>query len=229
MAADEKAEAGLTASLAPSVVADELGIGFAWVIVELAPDGILVSDDDGRIMMANRQVEELFGYDRDALVGAQVESLLPTRLRRAHEAHRANYVTAPALRPMGAGLELFGCRADGSEFPIEISLSPAATEHGIATVVVIRDVTEQRALEHAARTASALDRDDRIAADLHDRVIGHIFGCGLTVASILGRNQLDERVAQELHGVIDELDTAVQQIRNTVFARLEHPGPKRAT
>lgn len=224
MTADERSEAGLTPSPKSSVAPDELGIGFAWVIVELAPDGILVSDDDGRIMMANRQVEELFGYNRDALVGAQVESLLPTRLRRAHEAHRANYVTAPVPRPMGAGLELFGSRADGSEFPIEISLSPAATERGIVTVVVVRDLTEQRALEHAARTASARDRDDRIAADLHDRVIGHIFGCGLTLASVLGRNQLDDRIAEELHRVIDELDTAARQIRNTVFARLEY-GP----
>jgi len=230
MAIDDDPEAGLTASLGSSSAADGLGIGFAWVIVELAPDGILVSDDDGRIMMANRQVEELFGYNRDALIGAQVESLLPTRLCRVHETHRANYVAAPALRPMGAGLELFGRRADGSEFPIEISLSPAATERGIATVVVIRDVTEQRALEHAARTASAHARDDRIAADLHDRVIGHIFGCGLTLASVLGRNQLDDRIAQELHGVIDELDTAVQQIRKTVFARLEaNPDTTQAT
>ncbi len=224
MPSDQNPEIGRSPSPKSSLGADELGIGFAWVIVELAPDGILVSDDDGRIMMANRQVEELFGYNRDVLLGARVESLLPTRLRRAHEAHRANYVAAPALRPMGAGLELFGRRADGSEFPIEISLSPVATDHGIATVVIIRDVAEKRALEHAARSASAHDRNVRVAADLHDRVVGHIFGCGLTLASVLGRNQLDDRIALELHGVIDELDTAVREIRNTVFARLER-GP----
>jgi two-component system, NarL family, sensor histidine kinase DevS len=222
MAAEENPDDALTASADVSGTAEGLGIGFAWVIVELAPDGILVSDNDGRIMMANRHIEELFGYKRDTLVGAPVESLLPARLRRTHVTHRARYVTAPTLRPMGVGLELFGCHADGSEFPIEVSLSPVATEQGVATVVVIRDVTEQRALEREAREASALDHDERIAADLHDRVIGHLFGCGLTLASVLGRNQLDDRIAEQLHGVIDELDTAVQQIRNAAFARLAH-------
>ena len=201
--------------------ADMLGIEFAWVIVELAPDGILVGDEDGRIMMANRHIETLFGYSNDALVGMQVEQLLPPRLRHTHETHRARYVSAPALRPMGAGLELFGCHADGSEFPIEVSLSPAATDRGIATVVVIRDVTEQRNLERAARTASTLENHERIAADLHDRVIGHLFGCGLTLASIIGRSQLDDHIVEQLHAVVDQLDAAVKQIRDTVFARLE--------
>ena len=201
--------------------AKALGIGFAWVIVELAPDGILVTGDDGRILLANRHIEALFGYHRDTLVGAHVESLVPRRLRHVHEAHRASYVTAPAIRAMGAGLELFGCRADGTEFPIEISLSPAATEHGPATIVVIRDVTEQRALEHSARTLSKLDNDDRIARDLHDQVIGHLFGCGLTLASVLGRHDLDPHITEQLHDVIDELDHAMRHIRDTVFATVE--------
>ena len=184
-------------------------------------DGILVTDDDGRILLANHHIEALFGYGRYTLVGTHVEALLPHHLRAAHETHRANYVRAPALRPMGVGLELFGRHADGSEFPIEVSLSPAVTDTGIATVVIIRDVTEQRTTEHAARIATARDNDDRIASDLHDRVIGHLFGCGLTIASVIGRNQLDDRIVGQLHAVVDELDTAVKHIRDTVFARVE--------
>jgi len=199
-----------------------LGDGFAWAIVELAPDGIVVSDDDGRILMANRQVEDLFGYDRDTLIGAQVESLLPARFRHAHVTHRSRYGTAPATRTMGAGLELFGCHADGSEFPVEVSLSPVATGQGRATIVVIRDVTDQRALERAARESLAFDENERIGADLNDRVIGHLFGSALTLASIVGRHELDRGIAERLHDVIDELDEAVREIRSTVFARLGH-------
>lgn len=199
-----------------------LGEAFAWTIVELAPDGIVVSDDDGRILMANRQVEDLFGYDRDALIGTQVESLLPARLRYAHVTHRSHYVTAPATRAMGAGLELLGCHANGSEFPVEISLSPVAIGQGLATIVVIRDVTEQRALERAARKTLALDENERIGADLNDRVIGHLFGSALTLASIVSRHELDRGIAERLHDVIDELDEAVREIRSTVFARLGH-------
>jgi PAS domain S-box-containing protein len=196
-------------------------VGFAWVIVEHAPDGILVSDNDGRIVMANRQVETLFGYDRDSIVGAPVETLLPERLRRAHGTNRARYANAPALRPMGTGLELFGRRADGSEFPIEVSLSPTATDSGPATVVIIRDVTHQRALERAAQAAVALDRNERDASELHDRVISHLFGSAMGLASVLGRNRLDEEDKRRLQDVIEELDTAVRTIRQTVFARLE--------
>jgi PAS domain S-box-containing protein len=172
--------------------------------------------------MANKQVEALFGYERDTLIGEPVETLLPMRLRAAHEAHRVDYATAPTMRPMGAGLRLFGRQADGSEFPIEISLSPIAADHGIATVVVIRDVSQQRDLERAAQAGFALADHERIAAELHDRVIGHLFGSALALASILGRNTLDDHITDRLHGVIDELDTATSEIRNTVFEHLSH-------
>jgi PAS domain S-box-containing protein len=206
-----------------------LGIGFAWAIVELAPDGILVSDDDGRILMANRQVEDMFGYDRDRLVGAHVESLLPVRVRETDRAHRSKYVDAPATRPMGVGHNLLGLHADGSEFPVEISLSPIAADLGTATVVVIRDVSQQQARERAERATSVTDEDERIAAELHDRVIGHLFASGLTLASVLGTHQLDDGIAARLRDVIDELDAAAQEIRKIVFARLGHdPGTPRS-
>ena len=207
---------------AAPIASNALGADFAWVIVELAADGILVSDDDGRIMAANRHIEALFGYDRDELIGARVETLLPHRHRGAHETHRASYTAAPALRPMGVGLQLFGCHADGSEFPIEVSLSPAATEQGIATVVIIRDVTQQRELELAARDTSALEQSEQIAAELHDRVISRLFSSGLTLGSILSRSDLDDHLQHQLGEVIDELDTAVREIRNTVFGTEGH-------
>ena len=118
------------------LAANELGIGFAWQIVDLAPDGMLVTDPEGRIVMANRQAEALFGHDRGALVGTPVDSLLPPQLRRVHERHRRSYRAAPSVRPMGSRLELSGYRADGSEFPIDVSLSPAFTEDGLAVTVV---------------------------------------------------------------------------------------------
>ena len=124
-----------------------LGIGFAWVIVDLAPDGILVSDEDGEIVMANRQVEDMFGYPRQTVVGTHVESLLPIESRPVHRVHRARYRDAPRTRAMGAGLELFGRHADGTEFPVEISLSAVAADHGPVTVAVIRDLRRQRARE----------------------------------------------------------------------------------
>jgi PAS domain S-box-containing protein len=193
-----------------------LGVGFAWTIVELAPDGILVCDDGGQILMANRHVESLFGYHREALVGSRVERLIPAQFRRSHEGHRASYVAAPALRSMGRGRDLWGCRADGSEFPVEISLSPAATDHGIATVVVIRDVSDQRAAERDARTAVVCDEEARIGTEMYDQVISHLFGCGLTLASVR-TTQLDEAVDERLRGVVETLDTAIREIRNSVF------------
>jgi len=198
----------------------EIGPDFAWAIIELAPDGILVSGDDGRILTVNRQIEELFGYRREALIGARVDDLLPARLRDVHEAHRAAYAAAPASRSMGIDLDLWGCRADGSEFPIEVSLSPAATAHGVATVVVVRDISDRRALERAARTADVLDQNERLAAVMHDRVVHHLFACGLTLASVLARNELDAMVTERLNDVIDELDVSVQEMRHVVFEGL---------
>jgi PAS domain S-box-containing protein len=127
-------------------------------LVDAAPDGIVMADENGRILFANRQAEDLFGYERRELLGRSVDDLLPEQLRQVHGAHRTRYRAEPRLRSMGAGLMLFGRRADGAEFPVEISLSPLRSDDGLRVVAVVRDVTERL-------LAEAVDREVRNALD----------------------------------------------------------------
>jgi PAS domain S-box-containing protein len=131
-------------------------------LVDAAPDGILLVDEKGDVLFANRQVDELFGVASHDLVGRSVDVLLPDRLRQVHRAHRTRYRAEPRRRSMGAGLLLHGRRADGSDFPVEISLSPLDTEDGLRVVAVIRDVSERveaDARERAVREALDATRD----------------------------------------------------------------------
>ncbi|MBI4445760.1 MAG: PAS domain S-box protein [Acidobacteria bacterium] len=120
-------------------------------IFESAPDVVLVVDKEGRIARVNAQAEKMFGYNRDELIGQTVEILIPQRFAARHVAHRSNYLLEPRLRPMGAGLDLYGRRKDDTEFPVDLMLSPLDTDEGAFALAVVRDITERKRAEEKFR------------------------------------------------------------------------------
>jgi protein-histidine pros-kinase len=122
-------------------------------LLEAAPDAIVITEQDGRIAIVNAQAERLFGYERSELVGQPIEILVPRAHRDGHVAQRDGYFADPRARPMGSALDLQAVRKDGSQFPVEISLSPLETEEGILVSAAIRDVTSRRETENALKLA----------------------------------------------------------------------------
>ncbi len=120
-------------------------------LLETVPDAIVMVNNTGRIVLINSQAEALFGYNRDEIIGKPIEILLPERFRQNHVGHRTRYFGEPKTRTMGAGLELFACEKDGSEFPVEISLSPLSTDEGTFAMSAIRDITDRRKLQEELR------------------------------------------------------------------------------
>ena len=121
--------------------------------LEVVPDATAAVDAQGNILQINSQMEALFGYGRDELIGQNVDILVPERHRRQHVQHRNTFAEQPRVRRMGAGSELFGRRRDGSEFPVEIALSPVQTEQGTVVLSAVRDISDRKEVEEALRRA----------------------------------------------------------------------------
>jgi PAS domain S-box-containing protein len=151
------------------------------LLFESAPNGVLVIDRAGHIVLLNAQMEKMFGYRREQLIGSPVEMLIPERLRDVHAALREGFASAPAARAMGAGRDLFACRRDGSEFPVEIGLNPINTRAGNLVMATVVDITKRK--QTMERLSAALaERDEarrrfmqaqeeerlRLAHELHD-------------------------------------------------------------
>ncbi|MBI1318722.1 MAG: PAS domain S-box protein [Candidatus Hydrogenedens sp.] len=137
-------------------------------IFECAPDAMLVVGGDGIIAKANQTAERMFGYERGALAGASVESLIPRRFTSRHVQHRSEYFSEPRTRPMGEGLDLFGLRNDGTEFPVDIMLSPMKTESGPVILCVARDCTDRKRAE--SLILESLREKEVLIKEIHHRV-----------------------------------------------------------
>jgi PAS domain S-box-containing protein len=198
-------------------------------LLDAAPDAIVGIDEGGCILLVNQQVERVFGYTRDELLGECVERLVPERFRAAHTIHRGRFFDAPSTRPMGADLALFGLRRDGSEFPAEISLSSIEAESGLIAIAAIRDVTERLVAQSIANEevhrreiiAAMLQAEEaeraRIATSLHDDTIQVMTASLLAIDRVLKRQGVDDDLGTALRRARGTIEQATERTRRLTF------------
>src|SRR6201988_2861065 len=215
------------------IVADAL---LTTSILEAIPDAVAAVNQQGVILQVNAQTEALFGYTREELIGQKIEILVPERQRPHHDMHREQFHRQPKIRRMGSGLDLYGRRRDGSEFPVEISLSPIATGDGMIVLSVIRDISDRKRIEQELRRAheeldkrksrELRDSQNRLALIVdssQDAIIGKNLD-GIVTPWNKGAEQIYGYTAQEMIGRpitvlapddrVDEIPSILRKIRN---------------
>jgi len=197
-------------------------------LLESAPDAVVITDAEGRIVLVNAQTESLFGYQRDELLGHPVEMLLPDTVRERHIVHRVEYLSDPRTRPMGIGLELAGLRKDGSEFPVDISLSAIETADGRLLTAFVRDVTERQAAADLQRSlaerqvllrrlvAAGEEERQRIAGDIHDDSVQAMTAAVIRLALL--RDELhDPHQVHLLEELMKSVELSISRLRHLMF------------
>jgi PAS domain S-box-containing protein len=175
-------------------------------LLESAPDGMIVVDGDGQIVIVNSQTERIFGYDREELIGQEIEVLVPDRYREIHVRHRHGYFRMPKTRPMGgASSSLTGRRRDGTEFPVEISLSPMQIEEGLWVTAAIRDISDRKMVENKLR--ESLKEKEVLLKEVHHRVKNN-----LQIVSSMLNLQLDRLTDRQAVASFMESQNRVRSI-----------------
>ena len=171
-------------------------------LLETLPDATVAVDTDGTIVQVNSQAQELFGYEREELIGQKVEILVPDRYRGQHHQHREGFAQAPKTRRMGADLELYGRRRNGSEFPVEISLSPVFTGKGALVLSAIRDISDRKRITEELRRANE---------ELHRRSAEQIGEYRSRLALIIDSSE-DAILSKDLNGIITSWNKGAERI-----------------
>lgn len=192
-------------------------------LLESAPDAMVIADQDGNIVLINKQTEIMFGYERGELLGQNVELLMPERYRDGHPGHRRGYFDNPKARGMGSGRELFGQRIDGTEFPIEISLSPLQTEDGVWVSSAIRDVTERKCMEQAVYESE--HRYRQLVDSSRGLICAHDMNGILRYVNAAAADALGYRVEELVgHKMADFLVTDFEDEFPAYLERIRHNG-----
>lgn len=171
-------------------------------ILEAIPDAVAAVNQQGIIVQVNAQTEAMFGYTRAELIGQKIEMLVPERQRGQHDGHRARFHAQPKMRRMGSGLELNGLRRDGSEFPVEISLSPVQTGNGLIVLSAIRDISERKRIEEELRRSNA-ELEIRKSRELRD---------SRNRLALIADSSQDAIIGKNLDGIVTQWNKGAEEI-----------------